>query len=105
MYDAEGFPVANPIDRYAIGDRNALDLNEDGSPDLYIQHENPGRAKESNWLPSPARERRTLPHDAAVRAEGARPGRTLESAGDPARDISRLSRLRANAPALAGGLN
>lgn len=54
MYDEEGFPVANAIDRYAIGDRNALKFNADGSLDLFIQHQNPGREKESNWLPAPA---------------------------------------------------
>ncbi|HYL27140.1 MAG TPA: DUF1214 domain-containing protein, partial [Candidatus Nitrosotalea sp.] len=54
MYDADNFPVANPIDRYAIGDRNALEFNVDGSLDLYIQHESPGSDKITNWLPAPA---------------------------------------------------
>jgi hypothetical protein len=53
MYDAEGFQVANPINRFAIGDRDALKFNQDGSLDLYIQHDNPGSEKEANWLPSP----------------------------------------------------
>jgi len=53
MYDAEGFQVSNPINRFAIGDRDALKFNADGSLDLYIQNESPGRDKESNWLPSP----------------------------------------------------
>jgi len=53
MYDAEGFQVANPINRFAIGDRDALRFNSDGSLDLYIQNENPGPDKESNWLPAP----------------------------------------------------
>jgi hypothetical protein len=53
MYDAEGFQVANPINRFAIGDRDALKFNSDGSLDLYIQHENPGAERESNWLPAP----------------------------------------------------
>lgn len=53
MYDAEGFPVANPINRYAIGDRDALRFNSDGSLDLYISNESPGPEKESNWLPAP----------------------------------------------------
>lgn len=55
MYDEAGFQVANPIDRFAIGDRDALRFNADGSLDLYIQHESPGKDKESNWLPSPAK--------------------------------------------------
>jgi hypothetical protein len=53
MYDAEGYQVANPIDRSAIGDRDPLKYNPDGSLDLYIQNENPGSDKESNWLPAP----------------------------------------------------
>lgn len=54
MYDAEGFQVANPLSRFAIGDRDELQYNADGSLDIYIQHESPGSDKESNWLPSPA---------------------------------------------------
>ena len=53
MYDADGFQVANPINRFAIGDRDALIFNHDGSLDLYIQHQDPGADKESNWLPAP----------------------------------------------------
>lgn len=52
MYDAEGFQVANELNRFAIGDRDALQYNADGSLDLYIQHESPGADKESNWLPA-----------------------------------------------------
>jgi hypothetical protein len=55
MYDEAGFPVANPINRFAIGDRDELKYNADGSLDLYLQHESPGSDKESNWLPSPAK--------------------------------------------------
>lgn len=54
MYDAEGFQVANKLNRFAIGDRDDLKYNADGSLDIYIQAESPGAAKESNWLPSPA---------------------------------------------------
>ncbi|HEY7067218.1 MAG TPA: DUF1254 domain-containing protein [Chloroflexota bacterium] len=54
MYDAEGFQVANPLNRFAIGDRDALQFNPDGSLDLYVQHASPGTTKESNWLPSAA---------------------------------------------------
>jgi hypothetical protein len=55
MYDDAGFPVANSINRFAIGDRDQLKYNPDGSLDLYIQNNNPGPNKESNWLPSPAK--------------------------------------------------
>ncbi len=53
MYDADGFQAANPINRFAIGDRDDLTFNADGSLDLYIQHDRPGREHESNWLPAP----------------------------------------------------
>lgn len=53
MYDAEGFQAANPIDRFAIGDRDALRYNADGSLDIYMQRASPGPGKESNWLPAP----------------------------------------------------
>jgi hypothetical protein len=54
MYDEQGFQVANPINRFAIGDRDDVKYNPDGSLDLYLQNQNPGADKESNWLPSPA---------------------------------------------------
>ncbi|MBX3440564.1 MAG: DUF1254 domain-containing protein, partial [Planctomycetaceae bacterium] len=53
MYDAEYFFVDNPLNRYTLSPRNALQKNRDGSIDLYVQHENPGPDKESNWLPAP----------------------------------------------------
>jgi hypothetical protein len=53
MYDNQGFQVPNPINRFAIGDRDKLKFNDDGSLDIYIQPESPGADKESNWLPSP----------------------------------------------------
>ena len=53
MYDNDGFLCTNPLNRFAIGDRNPLKKNADGSIDIYIQHESPGKDKESNWLPAP----------------------------------------------------
>ncbi|MBS1888506.1 MAG: DUF1254 domain-containing protein [Actinobacteria bacterium] len=52
MYDEEGFQVANPIDRFAIGDRDDLKPNPDGSLDLQISAAEPAEGS-SNWLPSP----------------------------------------------------
>lgn len=54
MYDADGFQVANPLNRFAISSWMPLKKNPDGSLDLYIQHADPGADKQSNWLPSPA---------------------------------------------------
>ena len=55
MYDDRQLFTANPINRYAIGDRDSLAPNPDGSLDLYIQRESPGKERESNWLPAPAK--------------------------------------------------
>ncbi|MFF1571357.1 DUF1254 domain-containing protein [Leifsonia sp. NPDC058292] len=53
MYDADGFQVPNPLDRFVLRDRDPLTVNPDGSLDIYIQHMSPGADKESNWLPAP----------------------------------------------------
>jgi hypothetical protein len=53
MYDGQYFFVENPLNRYSISARQPLKTNADGSVDLYIQHESPGKDKESNWLPAP----------------------------------------------------
>ncbi len=53
MYNSNQFFVKNPIQRYAIGDRDKLNFNTDGSLTLYVQNESPGKDKESNWLPAP----------------------------------------------------
>jgi hypothetical protein len=54
LYNDKQLVAANPINRYAIGDRDKLRFNDDGSLDLYIQRDSPGADKESNWLPTPA---------------------------------------------------
>lgn len=53
MYDAQGFQVPNTLNRFAIGDRDSLKFNSDGSLDIYIQHQDPGGDRTANWLPSP----------------------------------------------------
>ncbi|MGX1105356.1 MULTISPECIES: DUF1254 domain-containing protein [Bradyrhizobium] len=50
-YDIEGYFIPNPIKRQAIGDRDKLITNADGSVDLYLQADSPGKDKEANWLP------------------------------------------------------
>lgn len=52
LYDAEGFQIANDLDRFAVGDRDHLAFNDDGSLDIFIQHEEPAEGA-SNWLPAP----------------------------------------------------
>jgi hypothetical protein len=54
MYDSSYFFVNNPLNRYSISAREKLKSNPDGSIDLYIQNESPGKDKESNWLPAPS---------------------------------------------------
>lgn len=54
MYNDRQFFAANPIKRFAIGDRDPLKVNADGSVDLYIQRDAPDADKQSNWLPAPA---------------------------------------------------
>jgi hypothetical protein len=53
MYNDKQSFVPNSLDRHAIGDRDKLKFNADGSLDLYLQNEDPGRDQESNWLPAP----------------------------------------------------
>lgn len=57
MYNvSDGSFVENPIKRYTVGDRTqGLITNDDGSLDIYLQHESPRDGKQkANWLPVPA---------------------------------------------------
>jgi hypothetical protein len=53
LYNAKHFFAKNSINRYTLGDRDSLQYNDDGSVDIYIQRQNPGRDKTANWLPTP----------------------------------------------------
>jgi len=56
MYDgATRLLVDNPLNRYLINSRmlDQLKKDPDGGLTLYVQHESPGKARESNWLPAP----------------------------------------------------
>lgn len=52
-YDGDGYLIANPLGRYALGDRDPLQYNADGSLDLLLQHQAPDPAQHGNWLPIP----------------------------------------------------
>jgi hypothetical protein len=53
MYDANRFFVPNPLNRYTISQRDNLVANDDGSVNIYLQADSPGKDKEANWLPAP----------------------------------------------------
>ena len=53
MYNGQYFFVDNPLNKYTVSPRNNLKYNDDGSLDIYIQNESPGKDKEANWLPAP----------------------------------------------------
>jgi hypothetical protein len=54
MYGPDRYLVANPIGRYALGDRDPMRADPDGTLEMYIQHDDPGPDKRANWLPAPA---------------------------------------------------
>ena len=56
MYDGKTrLLVDNPLDRYLINSRmlGQLKRDADGGLTLYVQHDSPGKGRESNWLPAP----------------------------------------------------
>lgn len=56
MYDGKTeLLIKNPINRYLINSPmlKHLKKNKDGSLTIYIQHDSPGKSRESNWLPAP----------------------------------------------------
>ncbi|ROP66019.1 hypothetical protein EDF55_0465 [Curtobacterium sp. ZW137] len=72
------FLVANPIDRYSVGDRTpGLVRDEDGALTITISHEPPADPN-ANWLPSPAGDFRPIlrmyePDDAVLDGEWTAP--------------------------------
>lgn len=53
MYNDKHFLVANPLGRHALGDRDPLRAAPDGTLEIFIQREDPGPERRSNWLPAP----------------------------------------------------
>jgi hypothetical protein len=54
LYDERHFLPANALGRYALGDRDALHAEPDGSVELLVQRDDPGPERRANWLPAPA---------------------------------------------------
>jgi hypothetical protein len=53
LYDSQGYPVTNSLDRHSLSNRDGLQLNGDGSLDIYVQTKTPRETKKPNWLPAP----------------------------------------------------
>jgi hypothetical protein len=53
LYDAQGYQVANSLNRFAVSSWMPFKYNPDGSLDLYFRNASPGADKEANWLPAP----------------------------------------------------
>jgi hypothetical protein len=53
-YNSRQFFEPNPINRYAIGDRDKLNFDPDGSLTIHFSHAAPDPDKPQNWLPVPA---------------------------------------------------
>ena len=53
LYDPQGFPVANPLNRFALSSWMPFKYDAAGSLTLYFQTDSPGADKEANWLPAP----------------------------------------------------
>jgi hypothetical protein len=54
IYDMTYNFVANPIDRFSIGNRTAgIKKDADGGVTIYLQADEPGDEQRSNWLPIP----------------------------------------------------
>jgi hypothetical protein len=81
MYDAQRHLYANPLDRYAIGDRTpGLDVRQGRPLTLYLQHTTPRRNRAA-WLPAPAGQfvvtlRLYIPAPAALQGRWRPPGIT-----------------------------
>jgi hypothetical protein len=54
MYDQDSYLVDNPMNRYALGDRDPLTFGPDQSLTLHIRPDSPSGDGEANRLPVPA---------------------------------------------------
>jgi hypothetical protein len=54
LYDPDGYPARNPLERYALGDRDPIRYEPDGSLEILVQARPPVPERQTNWLPAPA---------------------------------------------------
>lgn len=79
LYNADNNLAPNTMGRYGLRSTDSLKYNTDGSLDIYIQRDNPGSSKTSNWLPTPNQGNFTLnmrlysPKDLALDGDWAPP--------------------------------
>jgi Protein of unknown function (DUF1214) len=86
MYAEEDLQVANPVNRFAIGDRDHLKFNPDGALTSTSSTNAPQRGQRIQ-VASRAQERHTRRHHAPLRAQARGPRRPLEPAGHPADEV------------------
>ncbi len=89
LYDTDFFFVPNPINRYELSQRNTFGTNPDGSVDLFIQAESPGKDKEAQL--AAGAEGKVRAGDADVRTEGDAAddrGRLVDAAARQARPVA-----------------
>jgi hypothetical protein len=61
LYTKDFFMAKNmPLNRHMLNSNSGMKLGADGSLDIYLQAEDPGKEKETNWLPVPQEEYFTL---------------------------------------------
>lgn len=53
LYNAAGYLVANPAERYTLSSRDSLVVDDDGAVTLDIHPGPPAPGREANWLPAP----------------------------------------------------
>lgn len=76
LYDAYHFFARNDLNRFSIGTKNkTLQVDQDGSLTIHVQHQSPGAEQETNWLPAPTGEfclflRAYWPDDAILSGAG-----------------------------------
>jgi hypothetical protein len=54
LHDGQRAFTVNKLGRHALSSREKLHASKDGSLDLIIQKDSPGKGQEASWLPAPA---------------------------------------------------